>query len=82
MRDQHSQCSPQSEAPGTPAPQVPGGVERLQLVTAQVQTVGADVAGVLTEGVSALQGVSSHLGLAQLPELAVCKLHLAGREGQ
>lgn len=55
---------------------LPGGVERLQLVEAEVEAVGAEVGGLLAESLPALQGVRRHLELAQLPQLPIGKLHL------
>ena len=46
---------------------VPGGVERLRFVEAEVEAVGADIGGVLVESLPALQRIRRHLELAELP---------------
>lgn len=60
---------------------VPGGVERLRFIEAEVKAVGAEIGRVLAERLPALQRVRGHLELAKLPELLIGKLHLDGKQG-
>lgn len=71
----------QSEAGGCTRPQgstVPGGVEWLPFVQAEVQAVGAEVGGVLAEALRFLQRGLGGRQLAELPKLLVGKLQLGG----
>lgn len=61
---------------------VPGGVEGLPLVQAEVQAVSAEVGGVLAEALRFLQRGLGGWELAELAKLLVGEFQLGGRQGE